>query len=152
MEKSSVENLIGRNVEIRLFFVDVDTYAKIGKNIPELPTIRGKLIKRVFSWTWCYVVVLTDPLFLNIDGIGEKAQKKYSTRFVFVTPSYTYKNDKDDNIYIRLGKMKEEKINIGVAYIEDAVDVPNELITGKITDPYFEKMPPIAGGYMRLID
>ena len=148
----SIENLIGRNVEIRLFFVDVDTYAKIGKPIPELPTIRGKLIKRMFSWTWCYVIALEEAFLLDIDGIDEKARKKYSTCFAFVTPSYSYTNDKDDNIYIQLVKKREEKINVTVSYVDDPRDLPNELMAGKRTDPYFEKMPPIAGGYMRLID
>lgn len=146
------ENLIGTLVEINLIFTDAEDYSRLNKPIPIMPTIRGTLIKRVFSWSWCYVMILDRPLLLDMEGIGEKARSKMFTNYVFISPSYRYKNNKEDNIYIRLVKMNEAMINVVVNYVNNPSDIPNELITGEKTDPYFEKILPISIGQLRIVD
>ena len=89
MKKEVVDHLIGRNVEINLCVSDVERYRHRGEQIPLLPKIRGKLIKRIKTWTWCYIMELTEPVFLDQEGINEKVRNKYSTRFVKVLPNVT---------------------------------------------------------------
>ena len=55
---------------------------------------------------------------------------------------------KDDNLVVELERNK--RIDVNVYYVEDPAEVPNELLTGEVADPFFEKMPAIAGGTMTL--
>lgn len=146
------KNLLNRNVEIALSYTDIDTCVKNGQPIPQLPLIRGKLIKRVFSWTWCYIMELSKPLVLDMKGISEKARIKKSASYILVTPSLTYSNDRVDNMFIKLVELKDSSVNVSIAYVRDPLNVPTELKTGDTPDPYFKEMPSISSGSLRLIN
>ena len=156
MKIEKVEHLIGRDVEIELR-TDPEKYYMAGKAVPILPKVRGKLLKRIKTWTWCYIAELTEPVFLDREGVNEKARKKYSTRFVKILPNITDSEKAEDGLYLRLVKQGKTLTDVIVSYVEDPNDVPNELKTaerpsGKGADPYFEKMPPIASGMIKLIN
>lgn len=156
MIKDKIEHLIGRNVEIELR-TDPEKYYRVGKAVPVLPKIRAKLLKRLKTWTWCYLAELTEPLFLDQEGITEKARKKYSTKFIKILPNILDSEKSEDGLYLRLVKQGKSLTDVIISYVEDPSDVPNELKTaerpsGKGVDPYFEKMPPIASGMIKLID
>jgi len=142
------KTLIGKDVEIELEVFDLDVRQKIGKSIPELPKIQCRLIKRILTWTWNYIAELKEPLNLNLDGIQQEAQKKMTAYYIRISPSYSYKDNKKDNIYAEL--LEKGKVDVGVFYLEDPSSVPNEMVVGPELDKFSAATPTIGGGIVRL--
>ncbi len=140
-------NLVGKMFRIQLH-TDPEPYTYNKKPVPILPAIEGKLIRRIHTWTWCYLAELTEPLFLDIEGVHEKARKKTSTRFIKILPSVIWSKRRDDNLGIELPEGKT--MDVTVSYVDDPAAVPNELATGETVDPFFEKIPVISGGSITL--
>lgn len=140
-------NLLGVNVEIQLYCAN-DVNDRLGIPNPTLPRIECRLVKRIFSFTWNYLAELKEPLFLDREGVHDAARKKIMARYVKIVPIYTYKDMKQDNIYLRV--QSDGEVNVIVSYVEDMLDVPNELLIGEVCDPYFSKMPVISSGTLVL--
>lgn len=145
--KPTTPDLMGKTFRIQLY-TDPEPYTYSKKPVPILPLIEGKLIRRIHASTWSYLAELSAPLFLDIDGVNEKAKKKISAGYIEILPKIIYSKRRDDNLAIELAQGK--KMDVVVSYVEDPAEVPNELLTGETVDPFFEKMPVIASGIMTL--
>ena len=147
MNSESAVSIIGKSFLIQLC-TDAEPYTRQGKKAPILPFVKGHLIRKIHTWTWCYLAELSDPLFLDVEGIGEEARKKISANYIKILPSVVWSERKKDNLAIKL--RQGDEMYVSVFYVEEPKEVPNELLTGEVADPFFEKMPTIASGIMSL--
>ena len=148
---NQTESLIGMNAQINLSVIDTEDYLRLHKPIPALPRVQGTFIRKIFSWTWCYIMKLSEPLLLDIDGINEMIRKSGSTKYVLITPAHAYSDDKTDNIFKQLIGKNIGKMRVIVSYIDNPTEVPSKLKTGEISDPFFKKMHSLSGGDLSLI-
>lgn len=148
--KNNPNYLIGQKVEIRLSVFDPESYQRRPDPlpIPQLPTVRGKCIRRVLGpyGTWRYVVQLGELLFLDREGVGEDARQLYSTCLLLVSPDSLTSNFYKDSIYEKLSQGKPSASIVSA--VKDLDKLPNEFSKD---DPAWKFFPVIGGGVIRLL-
>jgi len=143
------KDLIGQRVEIELYVTDGAMSYLRGPHprpIPQLPKVRCKLIKRLLvpGGRWSYIAQLDEPLFLDREGVGEKARELYSTSFLLIVPDSDTSNFNKDSIFEKLASGKASDSIVGA--VKDPDKIPSEIAKD---DPAWENFPSISSGIVR---
>jgi len=145
----STENAIGSIVQISLK-VDPEDYTRVGKQVPLLPAVKGKLIKRIRTWTWAYVCELEKPFSLNRACFEDKIRKMRYTTYGFMTPSIIYSKRFEDAFVS--SRELNKILSVGFSYVKNVEDIPELLVCDDhVTDPYFKNILSICGGDLKFI-
>lgn len=159
---NSKETLLGKRIRIRLLPYNKETLEKLRRQLPDMPTIKGVLVKRFLFHSWGYIVQLDNSLLLDKDGMNPEVEKKISTSYLLVylcnVAGYEGKDllylglmDRENNLEKANMKTSEGEIKVHLRYIKDPGDVPSEI--SKNDEVFLKNNPFICeGGWLKLID
>ena len=150
----SHDTLLARRVEIRLLPDEIEALWRSKKSIPEMPIVRGTIMRRVYISYWAYVMPLDEPLDLDKNGMTPGARKLKKAQYVLIylnAPTLYYSNR--DPLYFELVAKASLRINsepfVSVIYVKDPSDVPAEMSE---MDSFLRNSPCICeGGHIKLI-